>query len=160
MPQIHFNGHTYNSLEEMPATERAMYDQVMKIFTDADKNGIPDIFEGDFVKNAMNFATTSFMVNGQSVQSLEGLPPDVRTKVDQAMKRMREMGLIPEGQPLNAAARTPDWDNQAIRPSMPLMQPGSVHSEIGTSRGLLFALAAIVLLVCAAAVVFLFFLQR
>ena len=36
MPQIHFNGKTYNDLAEMSATEREAYDQLMAIFKDED----------------------------------------------------------------------------------------------------------------------------
>ena len=51
--QIMFNGKTYNSLEEMPANERMAYEQMQKIFVDANGNGIPDFLEGDIAKNVM-----------------------------------------------------------------------------------------------------------
>jgi len=31
MPQVYFNGKTYNDLVEMPATEREMYDQFLRL---------------------------------------------------------------------------------------------------------------------------------
>lgn len=44
--KIIFNGREYKSADEMPPEARAAYEQAMSVFTDADRNGIPDIFEG------------------------------------------------------------------------------------------------------------------
>ena len=44
--RIIFNGREYANADEMPAEARAAYEQAMGVFTDADRNGIPDIFEG------------------------------------------------------------------------------------------------------------------
>ena len=56
---ILFNGKTYNSLEEMPAKERQAYEQIRKIFVDANGNGIPDFLEGDIVKNVITAFTSA-----------------------------------------------------------------------------------------------------
>ena len=50
MEIISFNGKTYNSLEEMPADQRAAYEQVMSFMKDENNNGIPDMFEGDVIQ--------------------------------------------------------------------------------------------------------------
>jgi hypothetical protein len=155
MSSINFNGKTYSSLEEMPAAERMMYDQIMAVFKDEDKNGVPDIFEGDIVKNVMNFATTSYVVDGRSVQSLEHLPPEVRSKVAQAFEKMKSMGLLSGDIPSISESGLPRTDAAAIRPSPPLMQPEPIHSEVSGSRGLLVLLGVIVLVLCAGAVAYL-----
>jgi len=160
MAQIFFNGKSYSSLDEMPASERAQYDQIMSVFTDADKNGIPDIFEGDIIKNVIKLASTNIVVNGQQVQSLESLPPEARQKIEQAMAKMSSMGLLPRSTPGSAQNEQPTWDKAAIHASAPLLQSEPVHSEVGGSRGLLIALAAGLLLVCAAASLYYFFVAR
>ncbi len=160
MRNINFNGKTYSSLDEMPAAERMMYDQIMSVFADSDKNGIPDIFEGDIVKNVLKFASTSYVVDGRSMQSLDSLPPEVRSQVAQAFEKMKEMGLISGDIPLMSNGNQPGVDAAAIRPSPPLMQPNPVHSEVSTSRSLLLLLGVIVLVLCAGGAAYLLLLPR
>jgi hypothetical protein len=160
MSSIKFNGKTYSSLEEMPAAERMMYDQIMSVFADADKNGIPDIFEGDIVKNVLKFGSTSYVVDGRSMQSLDSLPPEVRSQVAQAFEKMKVMGLISGDIPLMSSGNQPGVDAAAIRPSLPLMQPNPVQSEVSTSRGLLLMLGVIVLVLCAGGAAYLLLLPR
>ena len=155
MSSINFNGKSYSSLEEMPAAERMMYDQIMSVFKDEDKNGVPDIFEGDIVKNVTNFATTSYVVDGRSVQSLEHLPLEVRSNVAQAFEKMKSMGLISGDMPNISVSSQSQADSAAIRPSPPLMQPEPVHSEVSSSRGLLVILGVIILVLCAGAAAYL-----
>lgn len=40
------NGQSYNSLDEMPPDVRHAYEQAMSLLGDEDKDGIPDILEG------------------------------------------------------------------------------------------------------------------
>jgi hypothetical protein len=160
MSSIHFNGKTFSSLEEMPASERMMYDQIMQVFVDADKNGIPDIFEGDIVKNVMKYASTSFVVNGRSVESLDHLPPEVRSQVAQAFEKMKTLGLISGDMVQMSAGSQPGADAAAIRPSPPLMQSEPVHSEMSGSIGLLLLLGVIILVLCAGAAAYLFLVAR
>src|SRR5512145_2855686 len=76
MEIVSFNGKTYNSLEEMPADQRAAYEQVMAFMKDENNNGIPDLFEGDVVQKMIGLAAnTHIVVNGQEMQGLEALPP-------------------------------------------------------------------------------------
>ncbi len=44
--RIIFNGREYANADEMPPEARAAYEQAMSVFADADRNGVPDIFEG------------------------------------------------------------------------------------------------------------------
>jgi hypothetical protein len=98
MPTISFNGRTYNSLEEMPADQRAAYEQVMAFMKDENHNGIPDVFEGDAIQKMLKLAVnTRVVVNGQEVRSLESLPPETRAKFDQAMQKLGQLGIFPPG---------------------------------------------------------------
>ncbi|MBI5953478.1 MAG: hypothetical protein HY865_17630 [Chloroflexi bacterium] len=98
MDIISFNGKTYNSLEEMPADQRAAYEQVMAFMKDENNNGIPDMFEGDVIQKMIGLAAnTRVMVNGQEVQGLDALPPEAREKFDKAMQVLGRMGMLPQG---------------------------------------------------------------
>jgi hypothetical protein len=97
MEIISFNGKTYNSLEEMPADQRAAYEQVMAFMKDENHNGIPDMFEGDVVQKMMKMASTRIIVNGQEAQSIESLPPEARAKFDKAMLKLSQLGILQSG---------------------------------------------------------------
>lgn len=96
MPTIHFNGKTYNSLEEIPEHERQAYQQLTGMFVDKNGNGIPDFLEGDIVKNISNIytAASSIRFDGNTYNNFNELPPDVQTKVQTAFNQMAGMGLI------------------------------------------------------------------
>ena len=162
---ITFNGRTYNNLDEMPAKERAAYEQVMSFMKDENHNGIPDMFEGDVVQKMITMASTRVIVNGQDVQSLESLPPEARAKFDKAMLKLSQLGILPQGtqglpsQPAAQAAPGFPQSEPAFKASPPLMQssPSAISEDSGSRTGILIA-ALIVFLLCAfalAAVVFL-----
>lgn len=94
MPTINFNGKTYNSMEEMSATDRAALEQISNMFVDKNGNGIPDFLEGDVVKNVMSAYTNIVNVNGQTFNNMNELPEDVRAKVQTAFEKMAEMGIV------------------------------------------------------------------
>jgi len=94
---ISFNGKTYNSLEEMPADQRAAYEQVMSFMKDENNNGIPDMFEGDVIQKMMGMASTRVVVNGQEVLGMESMSPEARAKFDKAMAKLSQLGILPQG---------------------------------------------------------------
>lgn len=98
MPTIVFNGKSYNSLEEMSATDRQAYEQIANMLVDKNGNGIPDFLEGDIIKNISTFynAASSINVNGHVYNNLNELPPDVQEKVQTAYVKMSDMGLVPK----------------------------------------------------------------
>jgi hypothetical protein len=82
--RIIFNGQEYSSPEEMPAEVRRAYDQAMgSVLADADRDGIPDIFEAG--GGATVFHTE---VRTQAVDD-----PAERLR---KLKEMRDSGLITE----------------------------------------------------------------
>lgn len=98
MSPIHFNGKTYNSLEEMPPDMRQAYLTFTNMMVDKDGNGIPDILEGDIIKNITNIytATNKIDFNGNTYNSLSELPKDVQIKVATAFNQMAGMGIVPQ----------------------------------------------------------------
>jgi len=92
MSQIFFNGKQYNSLDEMPADQRAAYEQVMAFMKDENNNGIPDLFEGDVIQKMMGMASTRVIINGQEMQSFESLPPEARAKFEKPCRNLVRSG--------------------------------------------------------------------
>ena len=169
MEIISFNGKTYNSLEEMPADQRAAYEQVMAFMKDENNNGIPDMFEGDVIQKMIGMASTRVIVNGQEMQSMESLPPEARAKFEKAMLKLSQLGILPSGgtqgmqgipsQPSLQAASSFSQSEPAFKSSPPLMQssPSAISEDSGSRTGIIIA-ALVVFLLCAfalAAVVFL-----
>ncbi len=96
MPKITFNGKTYNSVEEMPANERQAFEKISQMFVDKNGNGIPDLLEGDVVKNVLTAHSThaNVTVNGQTYTSFHDLPPETRQQVDGAFRMLSNMGFL------------------------------------------------------------------
>jgi hypothetical protein len=84
--QINVNGQSYSRWEDVPPEVRQ---QLAATLPDADKNGIPDLLEGNLSglptgmpDGAQTF--TSISVNGQNVGSVGELPPEVQQVLRQA----------------------------------------------------------------------------
>ena len=121
--QINVNGQNYSRWEDVPAEVRQ---QLAATLPDADKNGVPDLFEatGALPAGAQTFASTSIMVNGQPVQSAADLPPEMQAKLQQAL------GMLG---PMFGTATTPTAPHRhagspaAVPPNAPWpLQPGQV----------------------------------
>ena len=163
MTQISFNGKTYNSLEEMPAAEREAYQQIARIFVDENRNGVPDIFEGNLMKNMMSFAKSAMVMHGGQAYTLQNMPPEVRAKYDEAMVKLEQMGLIQPGmlptQEVSASkVSTPSY------PTTPAISgaqgaPSVMEEDTGPNWAGIVVGTVVVLLVCAAAAVVLVMLN-
>ena len=80
--RIVFNGKEYASQEEMPVDVRQAYDQAMgTVLADADRNGIPDIFETG--------GSATFVHSGLLTNTSEDPAEKLKT-----LKEMRDSGLI------------------------------------------------------------------
>jgi hypothetical protein len=166
---ISFNGKSYNSLEEMPADQRAAYEQVMSFMKDENHNGVPDLFEGDAIQKMIKMsANTSVVVNGQEVQSLESLPPEARAKFEKAMLKLSQLGLLPQeasgtpmAQGLSSQSSAPQLapSEPAFAQSPSFMQssassPSAISEDKSPRTGFIIAIAVLaVLLVCAVSIV-------
>jgi hypothetical protein len=122
--QINVNGQNYSRWEDVPAEVRQ---QLASTLPDADKNGIPDLFEGNLgglPANAQTFASTSIIVNGKQVQSGADLPPEVQAKLQQALGLLGPMFGTPASP---AAPPAPGTPAAAPTPNAPgPLQPGQV----------------------------------
>ncbi len=148
--QIIFNGKTYNSLEEMPANERTAYEQMQKIFVDANGNGIPDFLEGDIARNVMTAFTTNVVnYDGKVYNSLDELPADARQKVQDAFAKLNQMGIVNVNPAMQGSSKHPPFE-PAFQPSKPLIPQEPAVGEIGRTRGLVIIIAvAVALFICA-----------
>ena len=169
---ISFNGKTYNSLEEMPADQRAAYEQVMSFMKDENNNGIPDMFEGDVIQKMMGLASTQVIVNGQAVNGPESMSPEARAKFDKAMVKLSQLGILPSGTqgmqsfssqagspfqaPPQITSREPTF---AQSPSFMQSSPSAISEDENPRTGIFIAGLVIFLLcaiIMAAGVIFLY----
>ena len=84
--QINVNGQTYSRWEDVPPDVRQ---QLAATLPDADRNGVPDLLEGNLSGlptgiPATGQTFTSISVNGQNVGSVGELPPEVQQVLRQA----------------------------------------------------------------------------
>ena len=163
MAIISFNGKTYNNLEEMPADQRAAYEQVMAFMKDENNNGIPDMFEGDVIQKMIGMASTRIMVNGQEMQGIESMPPEARAKFDKAMQKLSQLGILPSGTQ-GLPLQSPPQSTLQMAPSEPAFtqspssfvqsSPSAISEDTRPRTGIIIAIAVLaVFLVCALAVV-------
>jgi hypothetical protein len=129
--QINVNGQNYSRWEDVPAEVRQ---QLAATLPDADKNGVPDLFEGNLgglPAGAQTFASTSIMVNGQPVQSAADLPPEIQAKLQQAFGMLGPMFGTPATPPPPGTPAAP------ASPNAPWpLQPGQVMlNGVPTSVG-------------------------
>jgi len=116
--QINVNGQTYTRWEDVPADVRQ---QLAATLPDADKNGVPDLFEGNLggLPTANAQAFTSISVNGQTVNSVGELPPEMQQLLHQAFGWAGPgAAAVPQPPGTPSARATPDapWP----------LQPGEV----------------------------------
>jgi len=163
MPQIKFNGKTYNDLAEMPASERQAYEQLMGQFNDENQDGIPDIFQGDVVSNIIEaIASTNVVVDGKRVGGFKNLTQEQRINLEKGMGILQKMGIISEIPNLDGIHPShpeamPVWDDTEIRPSKPLFEQASaIQEDRGGSRMAIILVALVSLLICGAGVFFYF----
>jgi len=147
--QIIFNGKSYNSIEEMPSSEREAYESMFKIFQDANGNGIPDFLEGDIAKNVTTAFTNVVNYEGKAYSNLDELPPEAREKVKAAFVKLNHLGLI-AGTPTGAPSQPkPPAFEPAFKPSKPLISQEPVMEEVGGRNWLVILGFLAVLLFCA-----------
>jgi len=85
------NGQSYDRWEDVPAEVRQ---QLAATLPDADKNGVPDLFEGSLSglpQGGQTFSSASIMVNGKTVSSASDLPPEIQEQLRQALGMLGPM---------------------------------------------------------------------
>jgi hypothetical protein len=108
--KITVNGREYDSIDQMPESDRKAYEQAISVLADRDGNGVPDILEGASTRidsSSSRGAVTSvvtksrFVVNGQEYDRWEDVPPAM-----QAMFKTAGVGseasAIPSSPPVRA----------------------------------------------------------
>ena len=158
--QIIFNGKSYNSVEEMPAQERQAFEQMQQIFVDANGNGIPDFMEGDMFKNVMAAASNNVTYNGQVYNNLDDIPSDVREKIQTALEKIKQLGLVANVPDLRVKPSTasPALD-LAFQPSKPLIQQEPAIQDGDGKNWMIIVGFLGAILMCAVAIAFFAFLR-
>jgi hypothetical protein len=153
MPQIYFNGKTYNDLAHMPARERQLYEQVMSALKDDDGNGLPDILEGDVIGNITAMARKSGPEYSEQAAALETISPEMRARISKGLSKLNELGLLSGIQNMeqevgaSPAETTPTWTDAGIRPSKQVIPTQSVIQEDnGPRKGLVFGILVAVVI--------------
>jgi hypothetical protein len=150
---IVIDGKTYRSVDEMPEDVRRNYENAMRGL-DHNRDGTPDAFEGStaFQSTTANVINASkIIVNGQVLDGLDQLPPEVRAKYEQAMGAMDSNkngipdfmeGMLSAPKPTNTTASF-----GTVTPP-PLSKPMPVNSTIEpeSSGGWFLALTGILLI--------------
>jgi len=163
---IIIDGRTYKSVEEMPEDVRRNYENAMNQL-DKNRDGMPDLLE-DFnasadknkdgmpdalagaISNAFS-SSTRIIVDGKVYDSLDDLPPDIRSRYDRAMEKMdADRNGLPDflEEMVNAPNQTNSvatrFGNQTPRPSAPI--PASPTMEPESTSGLALVLAVVLVL--------------
>ena len=115
---IYFNGKRYDSIADMPADIRQIYERFNRLFADADQDGVPDLIQGrglagikDTISAAkelgqmssqagwtqeqlsiVRVTDTGIHVNGKSYNSVEEMPTHVRKVYEQVVNSAQEGG--------------------------------------------------------------------
>lgn len=177
--KIVIDGKTYNSVEDMPEDVRRSYEAAMRglnstspagidplqslvnIFADADKNGVPDIMETGQIMNVAG--NMKIVVDGNTYNGVDELPPDARAKYEQAMGSMDNnrngMPDFLEGmmnvsnQPVPSAMTTTRYPAEsAPPPSRPPMTVSPTITPDTTNGWMLVLGAGALLFLCAAGI--------
>jgi len=94
MDMITFNGKTYRSVDEMPPAVRKAYEKIISIVGDADRDGLPDILQGQVPEGAEPMA---FHYNGKTYTNIDELPAEAREQYREAIQNMdRDRNGIPD----------------------------------------------------------------
>ncbi|RJP47369.1 MAG: hypothetical protein C4583_16765 [Anaerolineaceae bacterium] len=153
--QIIFNGKTYNSVDEMPASERQAYEQMFQIFTDKNGNGIPDFLEGDIAKNVMTAFTNIVHYDGKMYNSMDELPPEARQKLQDAFAKLNQLGIVTN----MPAAQAKQAFEPAFQPSKPLIAQEPTIQKSGGRNWMIIVGFLAAMLVCAVAIAVFAFLR-
>lgn len=88
--KIIFEGKMYDSVDQLPPEARAKYEQAMSKLADANKNGVPDVLENLPHAGTMFMSTNKILFEGKAYDSVDQLPPEARTKYEQAMSKLTD----------------------------------------------------------------------
>jgi hypothetical protein len=164
---IVIDGKTYNSVDEMPEDVRQKYERAMNALKDQYAKGSPDVLNDLFGDKGGSVvkSTIKVVVNGKEIHNLDDLPPEARTKYEQAIGALdANHNGIPDFVEGMMGGNTSQTSPTAIpistsanfgieTPHPPSSAPIPTNSAItpDTSNGLLLALFVLGLLfVCAA----------
>jgi hypothetical protein len=167
--KIIFNGKEYASVDEMPAQARQAYEQMMGMFVDRNRNGVPDAFDEAVAAHTAQAGVSMSAINfnGQTYASLDEMPPEARQAFERAMSALNVLGdrnqngipdivesaLPPAAGPVPAAPPAQRAERAPIAPTAAPVVSGNVEQGEHSLRlllvgiGLFVAMGLIALLV-------------
>ena len=189
---IVIDGRTYNSVDEMPPEVRQKYEQAMRtlgdannnripdgfetlasnplsIFTDQDKDGMPDVLE-NIAGGQVAVHSMKIIVDGKEFNGLESLPPEARARYEEAMGKLdANQNGIPDfvegmmkSSNQNVVTSSASFAVQAQTPPRSTSLPVSPTITPDTSNGWMLVLSGLLiflLCVAGAAAIWYFFLR-
>lgn len=133
---------------------------MMKIFVDANGNGIPDFLEGDIVKNVM-IAARGMSADGKIYEGMNELPNELRAKIQTAFEKMSELEVVtkntsPMMMEVNSIQVTPKEPSFQSKPFVSREFSSAIEEE-KSSSALPWVLGAVALFFCLALAAFALF---
>ncbi len=123
---IKFNGQTYASVEDMPPEVRQVYERMLKLLPDEDKNGEPDLLQGN-AANVDMVVTSSITVDGEVYTNEDDMPPEVRQKFEEATAKLQKfMGAAQGIESVSDAFPHQQQISVEVRKEIPSTQPSSL----------------------------------
>jgi hypothetical protein len=186
---IYFNGKKYDSVAEMPSSVRRQYEKFNRFFADADRDGVPDLFQSGGIsglKEAFNMVKeigqtstaegvtqeqltiiretdTGIHINGKSYNSVSEMPSHIR----QAYEKITSTAKEDEGNIYDEAWREIEreeffepHDDEILNRQMDGYSSAtsdSIEPIDSTSRFIILAAAALLVLGIAAVIWFVLF---
>ncbi len=139
--KIIFNGNEYASVDEMPPDVRQAYEQAMSTFTDANRNGVPDIFEHGGL--TISKRVSQIVYNGKAYSSVNELPAEARQQYEEAMAKLdANRNGIPDV--LDSSKTLTFKTTKRVQLSSPSVQPS--RGQATSNTVLIMAVAIIFLL--------------
>jgi hypothetical protein len=174
--KIIFDGRSYNSVSEIPPDVRQMYERLKKLFTDANRDGVPDVVQQggiESVKELFGFfkdmaqttksgktwtqeqlvliqeTDAGININGRTFRSVDEMPLEIRKVYDKVVSE-----AIPGGAEIfDDSWRERDGDLYSATQDDDISEPGytnpspdTVMEPVGVNHGLMMAIAIGVLL--------------
>ncbi len=134
--KITFNGITYSDPSEMPADVRQAYQQALGLLADRDGNGIPDLLEVAGQGNAISVQHRRIIVNGQTYDGPEEMPPAVRELYQKVLKEVGGGGLDPSN-PIGGTRIQLGWGSAPAAPGEGKPSPHPAEPGLWLVFGLL-----------------------
>lgn len=88
--KIIFRGIEYSDVEDMPPDVRSAYEEFASLLGDADRDGIPDMLQGQDDSIVRIERNSRIFLNGKEYQNIDDLPQEIRETLEHAKRHPGE----------------------------------------------------------------------